>query len=246
MDKQQSLYFYYGGIFSFSFFAFLLVLLYVQISASFSPTVFTKTDNILISVSLDDITLDKPLPQKKKKAANPVESVEEVVDDLDDIFDSIESEKIIYSKKTIVKDEPIVDKEFLKKIQTRKDVKHDRDRKVHKKREELSLENSDFKSQEKSTKASGGEKDEYKAKVYALLYGGWNHTSEKFERVQVSIRLSAQGKMRYEIKQVSGDSAFDESVQAHLEYLLDTMFPKSPDGKPVHFRVYFTTKGNNA
>lgn len=210
-----------------------------------SAPMYTQTDNVEISVNLDAITLDHAPSKKIDTMARPTDTLEDPNENIDDLFDSIETEKIVYSKKSVVKDKPdVVDQEFLKKIQTRKDIKHEKDTSVKKEiQEELNLEYSKFKSEKKSAKASGGINDVYKAKVYALLYRGWTHTSESFRRVKVYIRISATGKMHYKMKQVSGDSKFDASLQAHLEYLLDTIFPISPDGKSVTFNVDFTTKG---
>ena len=206
---------------------------------------FTQTDNIMISVSLDDITIDRPKTQSIEKMAQPDEALDDPTENIDDLFDSIDSEKIVYSKDSVVKeDQAVVDKEFLKKIQTRKTIKHEKESRVKQQStKELELEYSKFKSSEKSARKSGGEHDVYKAKVYALLYRGWTHTSESFRMVKVDIRISPQGKMRYKIREVSGDSLFDSTLQAHLEYLLDTIFPISPDGKSFHFEVKFSTKG---
>jgi hypothetical protein len=239
MDNHKSEYFLYGGIFSFSFFVLLLLALYAAIIYAPKSEFYTDTDNIVVSIGLDDTNLERPQTKKEIKESE----TEEVVEDLDDIFDSIETEKIVYSKKSVVK-ENVVDKEFLKKVQTRTNIKHEKQK--QKKRtvtEDLELEYGKFKSQEKHSKASGGVKDVYKGKIYKILYQGWNHTSESYRHVQVYIRISATGKMRYEIKQVSGDSEFDSILQAHLEYLLDTIFPISPDGKAITFKVDFTTKG---
>lgn len=245
MDNNKSQYFYYGGIFSASVFTVLLLSLYLMIRFEISTPVYTQTDNVLISVNLDAITLDNAKSIDTNKMALPSDELEEPSENIDDLFDSIDSEKIVYSKDSVVKDtSDVVDQDFLKKIQTRKDIKHEKDTTIQKQSvEELNLEYGKFKSDNKSLKASGGEKDIYKAKVYALLHRGWQHTSQKFRLVKVDIRISTAGKMRYKIRQVSGDSLFDSSLQAHLEYLLDTIFPIPPDGESFHFEVKFSTKG---
>ena len=245
MDNQQSKYFLYGALYSFSIFFILILSLFMILTLSTPVSSYTQTDNIMISVNLDDMTIDRPKTQSIEKMAEPIESLDEPTENIDELFDSIESEKIVYSKDSVVKeDQAVVDKEFLKKIQTRKTIKHEKESRVKQpSAKELELEYSKFKSSEKSAQKSGGEYDVYKAKVYALLYRGWTHTSKSFRIVKVDIHISPQGKMRYKIREVSGDSLFDSTLQAHLEYLLDTIFPISPDGKSFHFEVKFSTKG---
>lgn len=245
MDNQDSKYFLYGALYSFSLFFALILTLFMILTLSTPVTSFTQTDNIMISVNLDDMTIDRPKSQSLDKMAQPVETLDDPTENIDELFDSIESEKIQYSKNSVVKeDQEVVDKEFLKKIQARTEIKHEKESRLKKQsQKELELEYSKFKSIEKSTQKSGGVHDVYKSKVYALLYRGWTHTSKSFRVVKVDIYINAQGKMRYKIREVSGDTLFDSTLQAHLEYLLDTIFPISPDGKSFHFEVKFSTKG---
>ncbi len=200
---------------------------------------YTQSDNIVVMIGVDDVTNDTPVIQEQTQEVKATQELE----DLDDIFDSIESESVVNTQHTKVQ-QNAVDQELLKKIQTRTNIKHQT--RLTQKRvdvEELDLEYGKFKSRQKRAEASGGVKDAYRAKIYKLLYSRWNHRSETYKHVQVYIRISETGKMRYEIKQVSGDTQFDATVQAHLEYLLGTIFPISPDGKAKTFKVDFTTKG---
>lgn len=237
MANTNSSYFLYGALFSFSFFALILLLLYNMLSFTLSKEFFTQTDNIVVSLGLDDVRVNQVQAKKQE------ENSEETLENLDDILDSIDSEEIVYSKNSKIKD-TLNDQDFLKKLQTRTNIKHDTNTtRADKKTENLSLDYGKFETQEDTKQASGGTKDIYKAQVYKLLYQGWNHSSVSFKEAKVYIRISAAGRMRYEMKQVSGDSEFDSTVQAYLEYLLGTIFPISPTGKSMTFKVKFTTKG---
>lgn len=245
MDNLKSKYFLYGAVYSFSLFFTLILALFLMLTLSTPMNTFTQNDNEMISVSLDDITIDRPKNDSSEMMDEAVETLDEPTENIEDIFDSIESEKIVYSKNSVVKEnKAVVDKAFLKKIQTRTTIKHEKNSRVKAQtKKALELEYSQFKSREKSAQKSGGVHDVYKAKVYALLYRGWSHTSESYRAVKVDIYINGEGKMRYKIREVSGDTLFDATLQAHLEYLLDTIFPISPDGKSFHFKVKFSTKG---
>ena len=228
--------------FSLSFFLILLLSMFGMISHKRSSVSYTKTDSIIVSISMDDSKITRPPPKPVKKEED---TDDEVIDEsFDDIFESIDTEKIIYSKNTKVKESlEKVDQEFLKKIQTRKNIKST----THKTKkrtllETKSLEESKFNSKEKALKKSGGEKNIYYAKVQDVLYQGWHQPSQSFQQSLVIIKISSSGIMRYVLKQVSGDMAFDKALKAHLEYLLDTIFPVSPDGLSVTFKTYFKSK----
>lgn len=242
MDNPSRQYFLYGGLFSLLFSSLLLLGMFWLISKNKHQSHFTQTDNIIVTISLDTKKVIQMMPDSQDE---PVEKLQEdELEDLDDLFDSIDSEEIVYSKKTVVKDnKPKIDNEFLKKVQTRKNIKHEntavKKRNISK---TISLEQSKFKTENKAQSQSGGEKNIYYAKIQNILYQNWQQPSLSFQQSKVMITISASGKMRYSVKQVSGDVLFDEALKAHLEYLLDTIFPISPDGLPITFETYFKSK----
>jgi hypothetical protein len=242
MDNHNNQYFLYGGVFSILFSLSLLASILFIASKTNKAINYTQTDNMIVTVSLEQLPNLSATPVAKSDPQDN-KSDDSEIDSLDDIFDSIDSEKIVYSKNSVVKDVPKVDNEFLKKIQIRKNIKHEKRETVKRNiSKPISLQQSDFKSKDTREEQSGGEKNIYYAKVQNLLYQSWQQPSQNFQQSKVMIKITSSGKMSYQIKQVSGDAAFDLALKAHLEYLLDTIFPISPDGLSIIFETYFKSK----
>ncbi len=209
---------------------------------STSPTFYSFKDDPYVAVTIIDA--QQMQQSRQQDITLPKDETQDTpVEDVDSLFESVETEKITYSKNVKVKeDTPVVDPEFLKKIQTRKEIKHDTARAKQQKIKDLDLEYGKFQTEVKSSPDGGGEKNEYYAKIHQILYRNWYHKSEIARRVVVRIKISPSGTMTYRIKQVSGDVAFDESVKSHLEYLLDQSFPPPPNGSYENLTVNFKSK----
>ncbi len=248
MDSQNR-YFYWGAFYA--SFMLLLIVLVAYWFATRKPLhdFFSMSDDVVMSVSLVDITDVKPVKQSQENRAQDSTLAEsEPQEDIDDLFDSVKASDLSYSKHQKVKEDiETVDKNFLKKINTRTKIKA-QDVKLEHKKVALDLKMPVLNQQESPTKRQkrAGTKNAYFAKLYDLLYSGWEPYGYGEQLAIIIIQIHTNGRFSYEVKQWSASPLFNQTLQSYLESLRLKKFPLPEDGKSVRVKVNFISKEKNA
>ena len=244
MDSSNR-YFYWGALYA------LFVMLGVLLGAYWFFTrvpvndFFSLSDDVVMSVSLLDVNEKQEQKKSLKDETMPSsEPQSEGHEDIDELFESVDSSGLTYSKKERLQEElQEPDREFLKKINTRTRIKA-KEVKLDRKELDLDLKMPVFNQQNHASKQQKqlGTKNAYFAKLHDLLYSGWKPYGYGEQLAIIVVHIHSNGTFSYRVKQWSASPLFNQTLQSYLESLRHKSFPLPEDGKSVHVKVRFISK----
>jgi protein TonB len=253
MTFERDRYFFYGGIFSLSFFSFLLLLILWKSSVEEKTVLFAANLGEVISVSLSDapVVMDSvAVADSQPQVDEPQESVspkelfipetkreekEEPVE-IGDLFSTVKSTKTVTKKQdNSAQLKELTDLE-------NKIVSSKRDSKLFDKVNKLDFAKPSV--QMVASGSTGPEVNGYYAKVQGLVYANFHPaTGTEGFKARVRIALSKEGKLEsYKVVSYSSNGIFNAEVDWLKERLRQVDLPSHPQGQDAVFEIILSAK----
>ena len=253
MTYERDRYFFYGGIFSLSFFSFLLLLILWKSSVEEKTVLFATNLGEVISVSLSDapVVMDSvAVADSQPQVDEPHESVspkelfisetkreekEEPVE-LGDLFSTVKPTKTVTKKQD--------NSAQLKEITEleNKILSSKRDSKLFDKVNKLDFAKPSV--QMVASGSTGPEVNAYNAKIQGVVLANFHPVmgSEGF-KARIHIALSKEGKLEsYKVVSYSNNRVFNSEVDWLKERLRQVDLPPHPLGQDAEFEIMLSAK----
>lgn len=246
MDNKKNFFLLVGGFISLLFYLFIAILVYLLVKSSNNNVHYSMKKDAVVVVSLTQNPKQKKEKKQIVKKIQPAVKKElaPVKEEIDP-FDDVETESIKYTKNRVEKQAPVVNENFLRKLQTKKVVTLDNH--VVTQHQPLKIEKVDFNaSLEDISRDLPGIQDEYRVKLQAILTKAWQNTSDiqgNYMAV-IHVTISPSGRFEYSVKHYARYEPFDQELNIFLDYQTHKTFDRPPKAQAVSLNVNFISRKN--
>ncbi len=232
------------------FLLFALFVYFILIQEKIKSYALKKDDFIAVSIAIptqksqNTAAKPKPKPITKKvplSSSKPKASPTETTEDIDSLFSSVSTQKIVKAKK---KPKKLLDQKKLASMQKRvKKVEKSENSKATEKIKDIELKRPVIEIVGQSS-SSAEEVNEYLAKIQSDVYDHFQPPSNtQGNTAKIRVWIDSSGSLSdYKILAYSSSDRFNSEVDRLRERLNSLVFPEHPQGVPIVLDIILTAE----
>jgi protein TonB len=249
MVSHDERYFYLGGFMSLGMFL-LTIILFASVlfnHQKITSYAMNKDDYISVSIAVPlqkrsrNHTETPALISKSAPASQPKAETPQVTEDVSTLFDNVWTQDV--TSKKVSKKTP-TDTKRLSAIEKRiKTAKSEKSTEATEKIKSLKLARPSV-AVVGSSASTAKEVNKYYAKIQAIIYDHfYPPVNSEGNSAKIHLELDGMGRVTaHRVLANSGNTLFDDEVDALMKRLGSVSFPKTPSGKPLDIQIILTAE----